>query len=398
MRTVWIVCRKEFLDTLRDRRTLLTAILLPLLAFPLLIFIGVTVQKSQIAKERQKTLKVAVWDHGNAAALTERLSAMENIELVDAPTFGGVGEALRDGTVDAVLLVSKDFDAATEGTELSGYVNFYYLAQSFDVVGERLRELLDDYREDLRQTRFAALGVRKEQLEVVRIGEREMSSGRELIAEIAGGLVPYLFIILAFASCMYPAMDLGAGEKERGTLETLLCSPAGRVSLMTGKLIVVASVGFVAALLAIGGLAASVTLFSDDIGGKILTALLEILQWQTLALVMALLVPTTVAFAGFQLALSIYANNMKEAQSLLSPATFLVLVPAFLALLPGFELDPFNALIPIFNISLATKAIMAGEAEALHLLLVFLSMFAVAALSVFFCVRWFRREDTLFRK
>jgi sodium transport system permease protein len=112
---------------------------------------------------------------------------------------------------------------------------------------------------------------------------------------------------------------------------------------------------------------------------------------------LSLLLPLTVLFAGILLSLSVVAKSFKEAQSILSPAMIVVIVPAFIGLMPGITLDPITALIPVLNVSLATKAIIADTITPLLLGEVYISSTIVAAASLFVCAKVFDRESNLFR-
>ena len=105
----------------------------------------------------------------------------------------------------------------------------------------------------------------------------------------------------------------------------------------------------------------------------------------------------TVFFAGILLSLSFFARSYKEAQSIISPMTIVIIVPAFVGLMPGMSLNVVTACIPILNVSLATKAIIADTATPLLLAEVYLSLIAIAVLSLFVCARIFESEGTVFR-
>jgi sodium transport system permease protein len=130
---------------------------------------------------------------------------------------------------------------------------------------------------------------------------------------------------------------------------------------------------------------------------EMLQAVTSILDVQSVLLTLSLLLPLTIFFAGFLLSLSMYAKSYKEAQSLISPLTIVVILPVGIGMVPGFNLNPVTALIPVLNVSLATKDIIAGTIQPGLLALVYLSLIALAALSLWACARWFNREETIFR-
>jgi sodium transport system permease protein len=128
-----------------------------------------------------------------------------------------------------------------------------------------------------------------------------------------------------------------------------------------------------------------------------MNAVMAILDVQTVLLVLSLLLPLTVFFAAFLLSMSVFAKSYKEAQSMISPLMIVVILPVMIGLFPGIELDPVTALIPVLNVSLATKEIIAGTIKTGLLLEVYASLLVLAGVSLFGCARWFEREETIFR-
>jgi len=217
----------------------------------------------------------------------------------------------------------------------------------------------------------------------------------EKLAEIMGGILPYLFIIFSFMGSMYPAIDLAAGEKERGTLETLLTTPTRRMEILLGKFGVVMLTGLFSAIVSIAGMSLGVSLI--DTASPLYETIVTILEVKTILLLLSLLLPLTVFFAALSLSLSLYARSFKEAQNIITPMMFVVIVPAFIGVMPGMELNSVTALIPILNVSLTTKAIIAAKTTPLLMAQVYGSLLVLAAFSLFICGKIFEREEVIFR-
>ena len=124
---------------------------------------------------------------------------------------------------------------------------------------------------------------------------------------------------------------------------------------------------------------------------------MSMLDVKMILLILSLVIPLAVFFAAGVLSISIYARSFKEAQSMISPASILIIIPVAIGLLPGIELSPQTAFIPVLNVSLATKEVLAGTADLLLLLEVYVSLLIFSGLGIWGCVRWFNREETLFR-
>ncbi len=220
-------------------------------------------------------------------------------------------------------------------------------------------------------------------------------------AQILGGLVPYFVILLCLTGAMYPAMDLTAGEKERGTIETILCSPVSRTHLVLGKFLMVLTASIATAVLAIASMAVSF-----GVGKKLLlaftngsadSALQITITGKAMASIFFVVLPLAVFFSAALLALSLFAKSFKEAQSYISPLMIVVVLPAVASLLPGVELNASLALIPVLNTSLVSKEIITGTYHWNLIALIFLSSSVYAGIALAIAVKLFQREDVLFR-
>jgi len=136
---------------------------------------------------------------------------------------------------------------------------------------------------------------------------------------------------------------------------------------------------------------------SPEIPPEVLNAVLGMLEFGSIVLLISLLLPLSIFFAALLLSLSIFAKSFKEAQSTITPLMVFIIVPAFIGLMPGMTLDSKTALIPILNVSLATKAIIAGSISPGVLIEVYVSLVVLAALGIWGCAWIFNREDTIFR-
>ena len=159
---------------------------------------------------------------------------------------------------------------------------------------------------------------------------------------------------------MYVCIDLFAGEKERGTLETILTAPVNRRDIIIGKMMVVAGSGLVSASVAIIGIASSLNMFKD-IPEELKSVIFQIINTKFVVLLLCMIIPLAVFFAGTLIPVSIYSRSFKEAQSIITPLNFIVVIPALVGTLPGIELNTVTALIPILNVTLATKTIIANQ-------------------------------------
>jgi sodium transport system permease protein len=390
------IFRKEFTDTIRDRRTLFVMIIFPLLLVPLLLTVVGRIQSSSMKKAEEKTLRVGLASHGNAPGFAEELMQTRGLRVVEGIPADSAEAFIRRDSLDAVIVVAENFDAEVELMR-SGTISLYYKSsEDYDMVKRRLSAVLKGFEKSLRETRFRKLNLDAGIVNTVRVEEHDVASAKERLGKAIGGMVPYIFVIFCFMGAMYPAIDLAAGEKERGTMETLLTAPVSRFQILLGKFAVVVLTGILSAGVSMLGIYVAV-LQVKEIPPELMQMIRGILDAQTILLVLSLLLPLTVFFAAVLLSLSIFAKSYKEAQSLISPLTIVVILPVLVGVMPGIELDTVTALIPVLNVSLATKEIIAGTINPLLLAEVYVALFALASLSLWGCAKWFEREETIFR-
>jgi len=396
MKTIITIFKKELIDSIRDRRTLIAMVVIPLLLFPVIISISSKMMMSQIKKAQEKTIKIGLLTNGNAEAFRQTLLSKAGIQLIENVTVDSGRTLIEKDSLDALIVFDQDFDKQVAAL-LPGKVAMYFKStERIEIEKKRLADLLNGFEQNLRSLRFKKLNLDEAMVKTVEIAEHNLASPKEKLAEAIGGFLPYLFIFFCFMGSMYPAVDLAAGEKERGTLETLLTSPAGRFQILLGKFGVVVLTGILSAAISMLGLYVGIRQ-AGEVPPELLQSILGILAPQSIVLVISLLIPLTVFFAAMLLSLSIFANSFKEAQSIISSMMIVVIVPAFLGMMPGMSLNTTTALIPILNVSLATKAIIGGTVAPTILAEVYLSSIILAALSLWICAKTFERESVIFR-
>jgi sodium transport system permease protein len=390
------IFRKEFTDTIRDRRTLFVMVIFPLLLVPLLLTVVGRIQASSMKKAVEKTLRVGLASHGNASGFAEELMQTRGLRVVEGIPADSAEAFIKRDSLDAVVVVAQNFDSEVEQMR-SGTISLYYKSsEDYDMVKRRLSAVLEGFEMKLREMRFRKLNLDASIVNAVRVEEHDVASAKERVGKAIGGMVPYFFVIFCFMGSMYPAIDLAAGEKERGTMETLLTAPVSRFEILLGKFAVVVLTGILSAGISMLGIYVAV-LQVKEIPPELMQMIRGILDAQTILLVLSLLLPLTVFFAAILLSLSIFAKSYKEAQSLISPLTILIILPVLVGVMPGIELDTVTALVPVLNVSLATREIIAGTINPLLLAEVYVALFALASLSLWGCAKWFEREETIFR-
>lgn len=394
MKNIITIASKEFLDTLRDRRTIIMMIIVPVLLFPVLFTLANRLQSSVIAKEQQRDLKLGLIDLDQGNALAPFLYEFPELDIRLSDNEDMLTELIRKDSLQIGIIIEKEFTDQLQ-TLQSGKVRVLFSGTKI-TVKDRIDKIMDQFVDQQLVARIEAQGLEPSFIKPVDVITQNVASTQEMIGKMAGGFLPYLFVIFCFMGGMYPAIDLFTGEKERKTLETVLTTPVSRLEILVGKMIVIVAAGIISAALAIAGLVVAVQaipdmpqMFSEVVG--------DMINAGFLLLTLLMLFPLTVFFAGIMIPITIYAKSYKEAQSMLTPFTFLIIFPAMVGLLPGIEYTAITAIIPIVNISLATKEILAGTIHIPFLILTVGSLFTYAALAVGFCVKWFGNESNILR-
>ena len=392
-----IILIKELTDMIRDRRTIFMMVVMPLVVIPLLATTAIKLTQSQIEKAKDKELRVAVIGETAAPELFKRLSKEENFFLVTMTNADSARAMTAEQTLDGVVIIPQDFSEFVEGDKQATIRLIFKSSESLNAARRRIEAIIDQYDREIVNERIGRLQLDETLFDAIAIEREDVASTEEKFAENAGGFLPYIFIIFGFMGSIYPALDLGAGEKERGTLETILSSPASRFDIVMGKFLVVVLFSIATAFLAMLGVLIMVYQFLPTIETNITQTVMDMLGPRRIFIIMSMVLPVSAFFAAVALAISIFARSFKEAQSMMAPLNIIIILPAMIGMLPGFKLSAVTAAIPILNLSLATKAILGGSADPILIVEVYLSLFFLAGVSIYGCVKWFNREETLFR-
>lgn len=394
IRTVFL---KELKDMFRDKRTLMTTILIPILLFPLVINIVHAVTTAYTEKSKEKVIRIGFVGNAEGEFLQTLMALPDNVGKKIMIPYASKEQLLKDVKTDSIQL-GMFVGPETASVEQSGPYNTaveVYLNESDMAIEGRAKAYITAIDEKMRYNRYKLLQIDAQDLTPLEVSYRNVASSQEMIGKLVGGFLPYIFIAFGFMGCMYPAIDLFTGEKERGTIETLLTAPIPRWKILVGKMGVIVLFGLLAAVSALLGLFASVRLLDIEMSAEISSIVTGILTLSFVVKLFALLLPLTIFFAGVMIPLSIYAKSFKEAQSLITPFNIVLVLPAMIGFLPGVELNYLTSCIPIINIVLATKEMIAGTLQMDYLLLSFTVMVVFASLSVAVSYRFFGRESNI---
>jgi sodium transport system permease protein len=400
LRNIGIVYHKELTEALRDRRTLISTIAVPLLLFPVLTVGFGAVAIAMVGRARQETPKIMIIGGGDSPSVVAGLKKLDKIEFMDSAANWKDQVISKD--IRAAVEIPDGFEASValqKADTVKIYIYEGELKSSF--AADRVEKYLKEFRDAVVKDRLAAKNLPVSLLTPFEIKQENVAPPEKVSGNALGGIIGYMVILLCLTGAMYPAMDLTAGEKERGTIETILSSPVSRMHLVLGKFFLVLTASLFTAALSVTSMGVSFWgsrvfhAFGPAEGGD------PSMQLQigigAILSVFILALPLAVMFSAALITISLFAKSYKEAQSYISPLMFIVIIPAIAAMLPGIELTPKFALVPILNVSLLCKELVAGTYHWNLIAIIFASTCVYAAAALFLAIKMFQRESVLFR-
>lgn len=417
IRLIWF---RELRDQLRDRRTVFMIAVLPIILYPVLGAAVIQLFAAGLAEDPviigirggEPFVAGAGGDEGAKRAYPPLIvgDRFPNDFFDDGKQAEGIrvrlvkddGAALLEARqIDLLADLELDFRAKLERGE-KALVEFTYRANDdrSRMAGQRFRYVLSEWKRQQREVRLERSGIPKEILETFDVRDPEFDKtaqkrASEGLFDLLLRIFPFLLVMWSLAGALYPAVDLCAGEKERGTMETLLISPASREEIVWGKFLTIWVFSAATALLNLLSMGITMwrfggTLTQDATPGP------DALLWCIL-----LLLPLSAFFSALCLAMGAYARSSKEGQYYLMPL-FLVTMPlVFLTLVPGVELSPLYSLVPVTGVALLLRRLMESSLDTVPWMY-FLPVLAPIMLYSWMALRWaieqFKREEVLFRE
>ncbi|GAA6185145.1 ABC transporter permease [Aliiglaciecola sp. NS0011-25] len=397
---MWLVFLKELKELVRDKKTLFFMIAVPILVMPAFAGIAIYFAQNAATEAQNKVLNYALIGGQYAPDIDAKLMQIDGFKRVDINQQTDYKKLIQENTVDFVLEIPANYsdDVLQSGQAL---LKLHLNDSGLNRVFYRVNEIVDEQLQKLRASAFAKLNLSEEQqiavLNPIILEKVNTADSRENWGEKIGGLIPYFIFILCLQGAMFPAADLGAGEKERGTLETLLISPIERYKLVLGKFLTIAFAGLTSALITVTSMALWGLILSQGLAIEFVVTFMSSIGAVDFILMFLMLIPVVAIFASILLSLSIYAKSYKEAQSYMGTLMMLLFIPIFLAMAPGVELKGIWAWVPLTNVALAIKELIKGTMDYFQLIAIFGSTALIAAGLLAFCVNWFNKEKVLFR-
>ncbi len=396
-KNISLVFKKEIQGAIRDRRTLISMIVVPLIFYPLLFLgIGYFSVMGQRSSENIPSL-IGITGAENSPELIEILKRDKNITIIHSQGSSD-DELIADNiqiTIDIPEPIETDYRENNKIIPLSLNMHYDSTAQNSLVAKKRVGLLIDTFRRKIIEERLNQMGLNNDFLEPFQEQWLDIAPEEKKIGFMLGSILPYLVIILIFVGAMHTAVDITAGEKERGTLATLLVSQLSRLEIVSGKYFSVMVISAISMLLGMVGLSIAFLVPAYLLGE---VSIINVHFSFTLFLLFLLILAPLVGFASAILILiGIFARNSREASSYTTPIYMVAIFLGMTSLSQGIELTQPLFFIPILNNSFVFKELLMGTIDWNHITATLISNIGIALLALFGTVKLFNRENVIFR-
>lgn len=396
----WIVFKKEVIDMARDKKTLFSNILLPIILMPLLLLvIGSGTKK--FTQEMTKNITVAMTGENAGPEAQEFFKtqiAAYNENIIVKDPVADPETAIKNGDVKLVVELDRDYQSKIEkGDPFSIKILFDDSKSSSGGSVDVLERAINKFNANMTNKRFKALGLDPAMLTAA-VNEKINISDGNVGNVMVSMLLPMLIAMLVAVGGIPAATDLVAGEKERMTLEPLLTTRASRLSILLGKYYTINIFTFVSVLSTLAGFLIAYIINPESITMGMGNT--EGIKFQPTALLLSFVITILMGmtFSGIQLAISTFARSFKEGQTYLSMLIFVVMIPSYATMMmQANDLKTHMFILPVLNTISSLKMILGGAIDYNRLLLALASSAVYVGITLFLSVSMFRKESVLFR-
>lgn len=392
--------KKEMTDILRDKKTILMMIVVPLILYPLLFIGTMGIMTSIMTSDTREVFMIALYELPNENEIKQFIDEKQseydyNFVFYWNENQYSIEDMLKKDKVNAVLSMDLENDDNVED-----YIITYSSSDNASATAAGMLEnMLKEYREELRIKHIENLDVDIDYyLYPVKYNRDDISTSEETVGSMFGYIIPFLLVTSILMGAMYPAIDATAGEKERGTLETLLTLPVKNIELITSKFLATATVAIAAAFLNVlsMGILGGYFYSSMQASGNIQTEFDIAVYVPSVLLTLLCAIVLALFASAICLCVCIFAKSFKEAQNYTTPVMLVFMFGAMACMLPNIKLANGIELIPIVNIVILISNLFKFEFVWSNIAIVLVSNMAYSILAIIIMTRMFNSEDILF--
>ena len=387
------IFKKEIIDIIRDKKTLFMGIVLPLILYPLLMIIMTQIMTISMNSIENDDINIAFEKYPSKELITliKNYDSDGAINIVKSKNYK---KDLEKGNIDAYV----DIKEKNKIENYKIYINSS--KENSSTVNSKLEDIFNTYKEKKVKDKIEQLQLNVEEtLEPVVYSTIDLAKTEEVAGLLLGQILPLILIMGVLLGAIYPAIDSMAGEKERGTLETLFTLPISNLELVMGKYMAVSLCAIVTAILNVVSLLMTLIyiLSTGNISGQLLSNNFNISALSgPLFITLICICLFAMVVSAVSMCVCSLAKSFKDAQNYITPVMFLVLIPSYASMIPNLNLDRTTSIIPVVNISLLIKSVLSNNANLSLIALVFISNFAFVILSVILLSKLFNSEEILF--
>lgn len=391
---VKVVFQKEFMEVMRDKRTVFTVMILPVILYPILIIGLNAIMMRQTGVLEEKGATVAVSDSIMSAAsqaIINELSRIEHYTII--PAAENAQSLYESKDIQAIVSITDSVSASGLNT-FKAYIQYDAANERGQLVYSKLKESLKNTEKRMIQEHLEAKSIDPGLLSLINITELDTSSSQRRMGMLLGTFLPYIMIMMLLGGASVVAADLVAGEKERKTLETLLVAAVGRKEIVIGKYLTIITMGMLNLIINLFSVSFSLKYMLSNAGVNMEGAQMPL---KAIFILLAAMLPLATLFSAILLSISTFSRNMKEARSYEQPLLLISMMLGMISFLPAIEMNNLMALIPVVNIALLFKAVMVEDYQLSHLFITIISTLILDIAAIWGSIRLFNTEGVLFR-
>lgn len=387
------IFKKEIIDIIRDKKTLFMGIVLPLILYPLLMIIMTQIMTISMNSIENDDINIAFEKYPSKELIT-LIKNYDSDGVINIVKSKNYKKDLEKGNIDAYV----DIKEKNKIENYKIYINSS--KENSSTVNSKLEDIFNTYKEKKVKDKIEQLQLNVEEtLEPVVYSTIDLAKTEEVAGLLLGQILPLILIMGVLLGAIYPAIDSMAGEKERGTLETLFTLPISNLELVMGKYMAVSLCAIVTAILNVVSILMTLIyiLSTGNISGQLLSNNFNISALSgPLFITLICICLFAMVVSAVSMCVCSLAKSFKDAQNYITPVMFLVLIPSYASMIPNLNLDRTTSIIPVVNISLLIKSVLSNNANLSLITLVFISNFAFVILSVILLSKLFNSEEILF--
>ena len=400
--TKWqVLLVKEIKHLFRDTKTIVQTVVVPTFITPLLLGAIFWYVGSIATEETKKTYDISTYTSTESNLITQ-LNDSDRLNVLTETSIDEVITSVTDGVTEIGLVLDKSFLNDLESDSSAKITIYSKNIDTFSQAKSLVTNIIDDFEEAERNERLVALNLTNEYVNPIVIEEEDLTTEQESAGSIFGAILALFFVMYVMSGSTYPAVDLGAGEKERGTMETLISTIISSVDIIIGKMLSVTTSAVLTATFSMLGFAIPMVViflfYADSVNEYLFSLLSALLNPVAFLGVFILIIPLSVFMGAFLLAISVYAKTPKEAGLLLGNVLIIFIVPCYIPLInPGLELDFVGALIPCYNLALITNNLIAGTVDWFLYGVALVSTIVYCCIAIYVTYIMFDDENVIFR-